>query len=83
MHPGHERQPARYVDDVPAPSVITLNGPAAAEAVNHVMLGVTGLHHDPDDTASVLHLPQATRTNPPDPPARSGMPLVLTCRVQR
>jgi hypothetical protein len=35
MHPEHERQPARYVDDVPAPSVITLNGIATAEALSH------------------------------------------------
>jgi hypothetical protein len=58
MHPEHERPPARYLDDVPAPSVITLNGVATADAVSHFMLAATGLHHDPDDTASVLHLPR-------------------------
>jgi molybdopterin/thiamine biosynthesis adenylyltransferase len=71
MHPEHERQPARYVNDVPAPSVITLNGITAAEAVSHFMLAVTSLHHDPDDTASVLHLPRlrerALQTHRQDP----------------
>ena len=71
MHPEHERQPVRYVDDVPAPSVITLNGIAAAEAVSHFMLAVTSLHHNPDDTASVLHLPRrrerAMQTHRQDP----------------
>jgi molybdopterin/thiamine biosynthesis adenylyltransferase len=71
MHPERERQPARYVDDVPAPSVITLNGIAATEAVSHIMLAVTSLHHDPYDTASVLHLPRlrerALQTHRQDP----------------
>jgi ThiF family len=71
MHPEHERQPARYVDDVPAPSVITLNGIATAEALSHFMLAVSSLHHDPDDTASILHLPRlrerALQTQRQDP----------------
>jgi molybdopterin/thiamine biosynthesis adenylyltransferase len=71
MHPKQERQPARYVDDVPAPSVITLNGIATAEAVSHFMLAVTNLHHNPDDVASVLHLPRlrerALQTHRQDP----------------
>lgn len=58
MHPGAERAAARYVTGVPAPSVIALNALAAAEAVNHFMLAVTGLHHDPNDTNSVVHLPR-------------------------
>jgi hypothetical protein len=58
MHPGAGREAARYVPGVPAPSVIALNGLVAMEAVNHFMLAVTGLHHDPDDTASMIHLPR-------------------------
>jgi hypothetical protein len=58
MHPGQERQAARYVTGVSAPSVITLNGRAAFEAVDHFLLAVTGLHHEPTDTASVIHLPR-------------------------
>ncbi len=58
MHPEPERAAARYVAGVPAPSVITLNGLAAMEALNQFMFAVTGLHDDPDDHASVLHLPR-------------------------
>jgi molybdopterin/thiamine biosynthesis adenylyltransferase len=71
MHPENERRPARYVENVPAPSVIALNSLAAAEAVSHFMLAVTSLHHDPDNTASVLHLPRfrerALQTHRQDP----------------
>jgi hypothetical protein len=45
MHPENERRTARYVEDIPAPSVIALSSIAAAEAVSHFMLAVTGLHH--------------------------------------
>jgi hypothetical protein len=36
MHPDQERHAARYIDEVPAPSVIALNNLAAAEAVDHL-----------------------------------------------
>jgi hypothetical protein len=44
------RAAQHYVDeeDVAAPSVVTINGIGAAQAVNDVMLAVTGLG-DPDD----------------------------------
>ena len=58
MHPGHEREAARYVDESPAPSVIALNNLAAAEAVNHFMLAATGLHQHDDDLAWVIHRPR-------------------------
>jgi hypothetical protein len=58
MHPTDERQAARYVPGVAAPSVITLNALAAAEVVNHFMLAATGLHDDNTSTASVLHFPR-------------------------
>ncbi|MEU8636212.1 hypothetical protein AB0C38_28955 [Amycolatopsis sp. NPDC048633] len=44
MLPDRVRQQARYVDDVPAPSVIALDCVAAGEAVDHFMLAVTNLH---------------------------------------
>jgi hypothetical protein len=59
MHPDAERQHARYLADVPAPSVIALNTIAAAEAVNHFMLATTGLHTDDHDHAAVLHRPRS------------------------
>ena len=48
----HERARQRYIDeeDVVAPSVISINGIGAAQAVDDVMLAVTGLA-DPDDGA--------------------------------
>ncbi|WP_238006123.1 ThiF family adenylyltransferase [Dactylosporangium sp. AC04546] len=58
MHPERERNAARYVTDVPAPSVSALNGLATLEAVNHFMFAVTGLHRDPTDAASIVHLPR-------------------------
>ncbi len=58
MQPDHERAQARYVDQVPAASVIALNSIAAAEAVNHFMLAVTNLHSQDRDAADVLHLPR-------------------------
>jgi len=58
MHPGREREAARYVDEAPAPSVIALNNLAAAEAVNHFMLAATGLHQHDDDLAWVIHRPR-------------------------
>jgi hypothetical protein len=56
--PRDEARQARYVDEVPAPSVITLNALAVAEAVNHFMLAVTNLHRDDVDPASVLVRPR-------------------------
>ena len=58
MLPDHERDLARYVDDVPAPSVIALNNLAAAEAADHFMLAVTGLHTDDRDLGWVIHRPR-------------------------
>lgn len=43
MAPPAERAAARYVDDIPAASVITLNGITAAQATTDFMLAVTDL----------------------------------------
>lgn len=58
MQPEAERRAARYIDEVPAPSVIALNSLAASEAVNHFMLAATGLHIDDYDTGAVLQRPR-------------------------
>lgn len=63
MLPNRVREQARYVDDVPAPSVIALNSVAAAEAVNHFMLAVTNLHTD-DDEHSLLRFPRSGQQVP-------------------
>ncbi|WP_328369061.1 ThiF family adenylyltransferase [Micromonospora zamorensis] len=56
MQPERVRAAAPYVAGVPAPSVIALNGFVATEAINHAMLAVTGMHHDPEDATSTIHL---------------------------
>jgi hypothetical protein len=55
MHPDTERQAARYVTDIPAPSVIALNSLVAAEAVNHFMLAATGRHYQDTDYTSLVY----------------------------
>ena len=59
LRPDQEREQARYVAGVEAPGVIALNCLAAAEAVDHFMLAVTGLHSDDHDHSSVLHRPRS------------------------
>nr|WP_235532898.1 ThiF family adenylyltransferase [Nocardioides sp. Root682] len=46
MLPDAERKAARYIEDVPAPSVITLNAVAAGQAATDFMLAVTDLHQE-------------------------------------
>ncbi len=58
MLPDNVQQQARYLNEVPAPSVIALNSLAAGEAVNHFMLAVTNLHTD-DGEHSLLHFPRS------------------------
>ena len=58
MAPHETRRQARYIDEVPAASVIALNAVAASEAVNHFMLAATGLHLDHNDTAHTLTVPR-------------------------
>jgi molybdopterin/thiamine biosynthesis adenylyltransferase len=58
MLPDDQRDLARYVDEVPAPSVIALNDLAAAEAADHFMVAVTGLHTDDQDMGWVIHRPR-------------------------
>lgn len=54
LQPEEVRPGARYVDEVPAPSVIALNAVAVAEAVNRFMLGMTGLLTDDDPSYTVM-----------------------------
>ncbi|WP_143016111.1 ThiF family adenylyltransferase [Nocardioides szechwanensis] len=46
MSPTAVREAARYVDDVPAASVIALNAVAVVDAVNQFMMSTTGLLED-------------------------------------
>ena len=67
MLPDQERDLARYVDDVPVPSVIALNNLAAAEAADHFMLATTGLHIRDHDLGWILHRPRARDRDLQDP----------------
>lgn len=51
LSPDAVRAGARYVDDVPAPSVIALNAIAVGDAVNQFMMSVTGLHKEEESLA--------------------------------
>lgn len=53
LQPQAVRDGARYVDEVPAPSVIALNALAVSEAVNRFMMGMTGLLLDEDPSYTV------------------------------
>lgn len=75
MHPDDERRHARYVDEIPAPSVIALNNLAAAEAVNHFMLAATALHSPDVGHADILHRPRIAHRDRIEPRQDS------TCRT--
>ncbi|MFF0793892.1 ThiF family adenylyltransferase [Streptomyces spiralis] len=67
MHPDAEREQARYVPGVPAPSVMPLNTLAASEALTHFLLASAALHKDDDDFGSIIHLPRSRERLPQDP----------------
>ncbi|MGX1562180.1 ThiF family adenylyltransferase [Streptomyces sp. NPDC055506] len=67
MHPEAEREQARYVPGVPAPSVMPLNTLAVGEAVTHFLLASAGLHESDDDLGSVIHRPRTRERHLQDP----------------
>jgi len=83
MLPDHQRDLARCVDDVPAASVIALNNLAAAEATDHFMLAVTGLHTDYRDLGWVIHRPRTRDRDLQNPRQDPELPLVHSCRQPR
>lgn len=58
LAPEMARPAARYVEEVPAPSVIALNALAVAEAVNGFMMGMTGLFDEEGDPAYTVLFPR-------------------------
>jgi molybdopterin/thiamine biosynthesis adenylyltransferase len=62
--PKDEREAQRYVDEVPAPSVITFNAFTAGQAATDFMLMTTGLM-DPNATLSYLRFQPRHRTLTP------------------
>ncbi|HVV09300.1 hypothetical protein [Amycolatopsis sp.] len=75
MLPDGVRKHARYLDEIPAPSVIALNSLAAGEAVNQFVFAVANLHTD-EDEHSLLHFP---RTGQRIPQQSSRNPGCATC----
>ena len=61
LQPADVRRGARYLDEVPAPSVIALNAVAVAEAVNRFMMGMTGLLIT-DDPGYTIAFPRERET---------------------
>ena len=61
LQPADVRRAARYLDEVPAPSVIALNAIAVAEAVNRFMMGMTGLLTT-DDPGYTIAFPRERET---------------------
>ncbi|MFD5648971.1 ThiF family adenylyltransferase [Streptomyces sp. NPDC127039] len=59
MLPAEEREHARYVAGVPAPSVLPLNTLAVGEALTHFLLATALLHQDDRDLGSVIHRPRS------------------------
>ncbi|MGV5034070.1 ThiF family adenylyltransferase [Streptomyces sp. NRAIS4] len=67
MHPEAEREQARYLPGVPAPSVMPFNTLAVGEAVTHFLLASAGLHENDDDLGSVIHRPRTRERHLQDP----------------
>ncbi|PND53872.1 MULTISPECIES: ThiF family adenylyltransferase [Rhodococcus] len=63
MHPELERDAARYVEGVPAASVISLNAMTASQAVTDFMLTITQLHEEEADHLDVYVFPRNRVTN--------------------
>jgi hypothetical protein len=76
--PGHERAQARYVRDIPAPAVMTLNTIAAGEAANHFMFSNVALHMDDTDFDARTHFP---RSRERDRQGSARRPLCRWCSV--
>lgn len=60
MHSPTERKAARYVEGVPAPSVMSLNALTASQAITDFMLAVTQMRDDEIDL-DVLYFPRDRR----------------------
>lgn len=58
--PDAERRHARYVPEIAAPSVITLNGIAASEAATFFLFALTGLSDRSAPTKAMLRFPRGT-----------------------
>jgi hypothetical protein len=56
--PDYVREQARYVRDLPAPAVMTLNTIAAGEAANYFMFSSVALHTDDVDIDARTHFPR-------------------------
>ncbi|MCX4767341.1 ThiF family adenylyltransferase [Streptomyces sp. NBC_01275] len=72
MHPETEREQARYIPGVPAPSVMPLNTLAAGEAVTQFLIASAGLHENDNDLGSVIHRPRVRERHLQDPRQNGG-----------
>jgi hypothetical protein len=78
--PGYVREQARYIRDLPAPAVMTLNTIAAGEAANYFMFSSVALHTAEIDLDARTHFP---RTRERDRQAATGRPHCRWCSPTR
>jgi hypothetical protein len=76
IQPGYVREQARYVRDLPAPAVMTLNTIAAGEAANYFMFSSVALHAEETDIDARTHFP---RTRERDRQGAEGRPQCRWC----
>lgn len=56
--PAEERERQRYIEEVPAPSVVTLNGIGASHAANEFLFSWTGLRNPTAEEPYLLYRPR-------------------------
>ncbi|MEV4410555.1 ThiF family adenylyltransferase [Catellatospora sp. NPDC049609] len=81
MAPSQQREAAQYVPEMPAAAVISLNGTATMEAVNHFLFAATGLHTTEDAIYSTLALPRTRERYLQRQQQRSGCTWCTTAGV--
>ena len=57
-HPQKEREQQRYIEEVPAPSVVTLNGIGASHVANEFLFSWTGLRYPVSDEQYLRYQPR-------------------------
>ena len=65
--PEEERERLRYIEEVPAPSVVTLNGIGASHAANEFLFSWTGLRLPTSDELYLYYRPRERKEMTPKP----------------
>lgn len=70
--PKEERERQRYIEEVPAPSVVTLNGIGASHATNEFLFSVMGLRHPTFEERYLCYRPQDRKAMMLNPSRKKG-----------